>query len=179
MKVSVCITSHNRLEQLKNAIYYVKHQSYPIYDIKVYASGYEDDELSGLGVDVSYEHDYQDWGHHKRAKAYKEMAGDYFWTVADDDTYPLTFIERMTPGMKTGADIVYCDYATKTNPEYWCKASLERGHIGNGNILVSKRISQMTPYTDCTYGGDWIFIDSCLKNGATTHYIEESLHFHV
>lgn len=179
MNVSVCITTHNRLEQLKNSIYYVKHQSYPIHEIRVYASGYPNDSLSGLGVDVFYEHDYQDWGHHKRAKAFKEMTGDYFWTVADDDTYPLTFIERMTPGMETGADIVYCDYATKTKPEYWCKASLERGHIGNGNILVSKRIAQMTPYTDCTYGGDWIFIEACLRNGATTHYIPESLHFHV
>lgn len=175
--VSVCITSHNRIEQLKNAIYYVKHQSYPIHEIKVYASGYDPDSLSGLGVDISYEHDYQDWGHHKRAKAYKELTGDYIWTVADDDTYPLTFIERMTPGMD--ADIVYCDFATKTRPEYWCKASLNRGCIGNGNVLISKRIAGITQYSDCTYGGDWLFIEACIKNGATTHYIPESLHFHV
>lgn len=178
-RISVCITTHNRLEALKNAIYTVQNQTYPIYKIQVYASGYDPYKVDPqLNVPVSFEHDYKDWGHHKRAKAMRELDGDYIWTVCDDDQYLLTFLERMLPGMQADADIVYCNFATKTRPEYWCKAELERGKIGNGCILVSKRIAAITPYADMSYGGDWLFIEACLKNGATTYHVDESLFFH-
>lgn len=178
VKISVCITSHQRLEQLKNAIYFVKNQSYPIYEIKVYASGYKEGELDNLGVNVSYEQDYKDWGHHKRAKAMTEFTGDYLWCVCDDDQYPFTFIERMLPGMLEKYDIVYCNFASKTKDDYWVKTLLNRGHITNGCFLTSKRIAKITPYRGVTYSGDWTFIEDCLKNGATTKHIDEYLYFH-
>lgn len=177
-RISVCITTHNRMEALKNAIQTVKNQTYPIFELKVYASGYNPDDLKSLGVPASIEQDYKDWGHHKRAKAMQELTGDYIWTVCDDDQYPYTFLERMLPGMQAEADIIYCDYATKTRPEYWCEAALERGHIGNGCILVSNKMAKSVPYVDRSYGGDWIFIKSCLDAGATTHHIKEHIFFH-
>jgi glycosyltransferase involved in cell wall biosynthesis len=176
--ISVCITTHNRYEALKNALYFVKHQTHPIKEVKIYASGYEDGLLDGLG-DVSYEHDYQDWGHHKRAKAYQELTGDYIWTAADDDQYPFTFLERMLPGMDALADIVYCNFATKTRPEYYIKAQLQRGSIGNGCVLISKKMAKSVPYRDTSYGGDWLFIKDCIDAGATSYHIDETLHFHA
>lgn len=175
--VSVCITTHQRLEQLKNALYFVKNQTYPIKEIKIYASGYKEGELDDLGVEVSYEQDWKDWGHHKRAKAFKELTGDYIWTVCDDDQYPFTFLERMFVN-HNGEDIIYCNFGTKTRPHYWVKSMLHRGYIGNGNILVSKKIASITPYVGMSYSGDWTFIEDCLKNKATSRHVDEGLYFH-
>lgn len=179
LKISVAIVSHNRLESLKNMIHTIKNQTYPIHELKIFCSGYDEEVIKSLGVDYSMEPDRKDWGHDKRAKALKWFTGDYILTASDDDQYLFTFLERMIKSIgEARPDIIFCDFATKTRPEYYLEASLNRGCITNGCLLTSKEIAATVEYTDRNYGGDWNFVSDCISAGALFHHVPETLFFH-
>lgn len=171
--VTIALISHDRLKKLEHMIYEMQEQTRQPDVIKAYISGYTDREVEYLRktyptITFSVQPDKKDWGHDKRAIALKECETDYINTVNDDDQYVLIYLEVMMQDVKLSkADIVYCNFATRTNPDFWIDATLERGRITNGNMLISQKVAHSIEYRHRNYAGDWFFVEDCIKAGIT------------
>lgn len=92
--------------------------------------------------------------------------------------YPFVFLEFMINHARSNkADIIYCDFATRTNKDFFIDAGLERGRITNGCMMISKEVANTVPYTHRTYAGDWFFVEECLKRGKTFSKLSNLLFF--
>jgi hypothetical protein len=182
MSVTVAVITHDRLEKLKHILYVISEQTVQPDKVEVYYSGYGD-ELDSL--QDKYQHftwssqpDKKDWGHDKRAKALERCETDWIVTMNDDDQYPFVFLEFMLQHAKVNpAGIVYCDFCTRTNPDFFIEAKLERGHITNGCMLISKETAHSVPYEHRTYAGDWFFVEECIRRGVTFSKLNRMLFF--
>lgn len=183
MSITVAVITHDRLRKLEHLLYIIGEQTVQPDRVEVYYSGYEDGQLSLLKEKYPnytwiVQQDKKDWGHDKRANALQKCTTDWIVTMNDDDQYPFVFLELMLQAGKTsGADIVYCDFATRTNPDFCVDAKLERGHITNGCMLINQRVALSIPYTHRTYAGDWFFVNDCINSGVNFHKLNKLLFF--
>lgn len=144
MSVTIAVITHARLRKLEHLLYIISEQTVQPDVVEVYYSGYEHGELNILQEKYKdhkwiIQPDKKDWGHDKRAIALACCQTDWIVTMNDDDQYPFVFLEFMLQAGKTSkADIVYCDFSTRTNPDFCVDAKLERGHITNGCMLINQ-----------------------------------------
>jgi len=183
MSITVAVITHDRLSKLEHILYVISEQTVQPDKVEVYYSGYEGSELDDLQDKYrSYEWhsqpDRKDWGHDKRAIALHNCTNDWIITMNDDDQYPFVFLEFMINHARSNkADIIYCDFATRTNKDFFIDAGLERGRITNGCMMISKEVANTVPYTHRTYAGDWFFVEECLKRGKTFSKLSNLLFF--
>ena len=172
MSVTVAVITHDRLKKLEHILYVISEQTVQPERIEVYYSGYSD-ELDALQEKYPSciwmsQPDRKDWGHDKRAVALQHCTTDWIVTMNDDDQYPFVFLEFMLQHAKLNkADIVYCDFATRTSEKFFIEAKLERGHITNGCMLINQRVALSIPNEHRTFSGDWLYVEDCLRSGVT------------
>lgn len=183
MTVTVAVITHDRFKKLHHILYVIGEQTVQPDKVIIYASGYSDEQITILrnmypDYTVIVCPDKKDWGHTKRAEALASCETDYIVTMNDDDQYPFVFLEMMLQKAKqTDAGIVYCDFATRTNPDFFVSAKLERGHITNGCMLVKQSVALSVPYTHREYAGDWFFIEDCIKRDVSFSKLDHCLFF--
>lgn len=183
MSVTVAVITHDRLKKLEHLLYLISEQTVQPDQVEVYYSGYEGGELDNLQMKFPAhiwisQPDKKDWGHDKRAVALQRCTTDWIVTMNDDDQYPFVFLEFMLQEAKISqADIVYCDFATRTNPDFFVEAKLERGHITNGCMLINQRVALSIPYSHRTYAGDWFFVEECKNSGVKFSKLSKCLFF--
>lgn len=183
MSVTVAVITHDRLKKLEYLLYQISEQTTQPDKVEVYHSGYDDGELNILqnkypNYNFISQPDKKDWGHDKRAVALQHCTTDWIVTMNDDDQYPFVFLEFMLQAGKTSeADVVYCDFATRTNESFFVNAELERGHITNGCMLINQRVALSIPYSHRTYAGDWFFVEECVRSGVRFHKLDMCLFF--
>jgi len=184
MTVTVAVITHDRARKLEHILYVISEQTVQPDKVVIYYSGYEDGEINHLHE--KYQHytwksqpDRKDWGHEKRAKALQDCNTDWIVTMNDDDQYPFVFLEFMLQHAKLNkdAEIVYCDFATRTNTDFFVEAKLERGHITNGCMLISRGVANSVPYEHRTYAGDWFFVEECMKRNVEFSKLSQLLFF--
>lgn len=181
--LTVAVISHDRLKKLEHLLYELKEQTLQPDKVVVYCSGYESDVIDYLKnkyihFTISPQPDRKDWGHEKRAIAFQECDTDYIATINDDDQYLFIYLEWMMQAAKlSNAGITYCDFATRTQPDFWVPAKLERGAISNGCMLLKNEVVKRIPYRHRTYAGDWFFVDDCMKAGITFHHVPHTMAF--
>jgi hypothetical protein len=181
--LTVAVITHDRLKKLEHLLYELKEQTQQPDKVVVYCSGYEDDVVDYLRgkykhFTFSVQPNRKDWGHEKRAIAFQECETDYITTINDDDQYPFVFLEMMMKEAKLSkAGIVYCDFATRTQPQFWIDAKLERGSITNGCMLITNQVAKTVPYKHRTYAGDWYFVEDCINAGVTFSKVPHTLAF--
>lgn len=182
MTVTVAVITHDRLKKLEHILYVISEQTVQPDKIEVYYSGYVN-ELDALQDKYPRciwmsQPDRKDWGHDKRAVALQHCTTDWIVTMNDDDQYPFVFLELMLQHAKLNqAGIIYCDFATRTNIDFFVESKLERGHITNGCLLISKEVATTIPYEHRTYAGDWFFVEECLRRGVTFSKLNKLLFF--
>lgn len=182
MSITVAVITHDRLEKLKHILYVISEQTVQPDKVEVYYSGYGD-ELDDLqdkyrSFEWHSHPDKKDWGHDKRATALHNCTNDWIVTMNDDDQYPFVFLEFMINHARLSeAEVIYCDFATRTNKDFFIDAGLERGRITNGCMLISKKVATSVPYTHRTYAGDWFFVEECIKRGVTFSKLNKMLFF--
>lgn len=183
MTVTVAVITHDRVRKLEHILYVISEQTVQPDRVEVYYSGYDDGELDTLQDKYpAYiwmsQPDRKDWGHDKRAKALKSCETDWIVTMNDDDQYPFVFLEFMLQHAKLHeCGIVYCDFATRTNEQFFVEAKLERGHITNGCMLISRQVALSIPYDHRTYAGDWFFVEECVRQGVVFSKLNKLLFF--
>ncbi len=181
MTVTVAVITHDRLKKLEHILYCIYEQTVQPDKVVVYYSGYDGNELDDLQdkyrCEWKSQPDRKDWGHDKRAKALQECTTDWIVTMNDDDQYPFVFLEFMLQHARPNkAGIVYCDFATRTNVDFFVEAKLERGHITNGCMLISREAAKV-PYEHRTYAGDWFYVEECIKRGVIFSKLSKLLFF--
>lgn len=183
MSVTVAVITHDRLRKLEHILYVISEQTIQPDKVEVYYSGYDGNELDNLqdkyiNFEWLSQPDRKDWGHEKRSIALQKCTTDWIVTMNDDDQYPFVFLEFMLQHAKLNpADIIYCDFATRTNPDFFVEAKLERGHITNGCMLINQRVALGIPYTHRTYAGDWFFVEDCIKHDAKFSKLSKMLFY--
>lgn len=183
MTVTVAVITHDRFKKLQHILYVIGEQTVQPGRVVIYASGYSHEQIQVLknmypeyGLVICP--DKKDWGHTKRAEALADCETDYIVTMNDDDQYPFVFLEYMLGHAKTSnADIVYCDFATRTNPDFFISAKLERGHITNGCMLIKQSVARSVPYDQRVYAGDWFFVEECIKRNVVFSKLGKCLFF--
>ena len=90
--ITAAILTHERPKKIKNMIYQLENQTERFDKIKIYASGYDEEEFNWCKYDVEYQPDKKDWGHAKRAAAINECDTDYILCACDDDIYLYHFL---------------------------------------------------------------------------------------
>lgn len=183
MSVTVAVITHDRLKKLEHILYIISEQTVQPDLVEVYHSGYEGDELNEL--QDKYPHfkwlsqpDRKDWGHDKRAIALEHCTTDWIVTMNDDDQYPFVFLEFMLQHAKLNkADVIYCDFSTRTNRDFAVEAKPERGYITSGCMLISKKVANTVPYEHRSYAGDWFYVEKCLERGHTFSKLSKMLFF--
>jgi hypothetical protein len=169
MTTTIAVITHDRFKKLNHLLYEIGEQTVQPDRVEIYASGYDSTQIDDLiksypDYEVLVHPDKKDWGHDKRAIALTNCQTDYIVTMNDDDQYPYVFLEFMLNHAKiTRADIVYCDFATRTQEQFLVDAKLERGSITNGCMLIGRKIANRVPYDHRTYAGDWYFVEECIK----------------
>lgn len=183
MSVTIAVITHDRLRKLEHLLYIISEQTVQPDRVEVYYSGYEDGQLSLLKEKYPnhtwiVQQDKKDWGHDKRANALQHCTTDWIVTMNDDDQYPFVFLEFMLQHAKLNkAGVVYCNFATRTNENFFIDAKLERGHITNGCMLISQKVATTIPYSHRLYAGDWYFVEDCMKSGVVFSKLDKLLFF--
>jgi len=184
MTLTIAVITHDRFKKLQHILYVIGEQTVQPDKVVIYASGYSHEQIQVLknmypeyGLVICP--DKKDWGHTKRSEALANCDTDWIVTMNDDDQYPFVFLEFMLQHAKLNkeAQVVYCDFATRTNSDFFIESKLERGHITNGCMLISKHTATTVPYEHRTYAGDWFFVEECIKRGTIFSKLNKLLFF--
>lgn len=180
MKVEIAIITHNREKQLYNLLYDIENQTFGNIVIKIYASGYTQDQLDKLkeNYQVFPQPDMNDFGHEKRAIALKNCDVDYIVTVNDDDQYSHVFVDIMLKeAVKSGADVTYCDFGLGDRDGFITESKLARSYITNGSMLITRNVAIRYSYPYRDRGADWHYVEDLIAKGVKFHRVPKVLFF--
>lgn len=179
MHISVAIVSHEREKKLIHMIRQWEEQTFPVSELRIFASGYDDDFLSKIKHPVIKCPDRKDWGHEKRTEAMHTFTGDYIICSSDDDIYLYHFLDKMNnKAEETKADIIYCNFRTWNANRTYVNSKPKRGSITNGCMMLSKKLCEELPYISRGYASDGLYVDEAVARGYTTAKVDECLFFH-
>lgn len=145
-KVSVVITTHNRLNMLKKAIKSVEMQSYSNIEIVIVNDNSDDgtkeylDKLVGENIVIKHLYGSQSrGGNHARNVGINTSTGDLIAFLDDDDFWNVKKIEKQVAIFKKDSKIglVYCGYERITNQKIRTKVMPDynfKGKIGNNAL---------------------------------------------
>jgi hypothetical protein len=180
--ITAAIVTHQRPKQLKFMVWMLENQTELFDEIKIYASGYDEDELSWVKYPISYQPDKKDWGHEKRAMAMNEAETDYVLCASDDDIYPYHFLEQMKKGVEDSqADIIACDFRTQreADGEPYHTAEPKLGGVTSGSMIIKTSfVKNICSYDHRDFGADGKFAQDAISKGGTFYRVPELLFFH-
>ncbi|MGM0174597.1 glycosyltransferase family 2 protein [Enterococcus sp. DIV0800] len=141
-KVSVIITTHNRLPMLKKAIECVKNQTYPEIELNIINDNSNDGTREYLekikDSSINIKHLYGEnskGGNHARNVGIDMSSGDFIAFLDDDDIWNNQKVEKQIEifGKDSSVGLVYCGYERLTDDRLSTKVlpnPLFRGNIG-------------------------------------------------
>ena len=113
-----------------------------------------------------------DWGHAKRAQGVDLARCDALGFFNADDSYELTYIEKMMAEIEDGADAVYCSWNTIPN----CIFAL--GSSTSGNFVVRTGLARAVGYPDRHYEADGTFINAIGAHATHIARVDDLLYHH-
>lgn len=116
--------------------------------------------------------DRSDWGHHKRAIGLEMATGDATGFFNADDSYELTYVEKMMAAIEAGADVAYCSWNTIPDCEYALCSST------SGNHIFRTTIGKRAGYIDRSYVADGVFIERIKAVTSNIVRVDELLYHH-
>ena len=126
------------------------------------------------GVTFHVREDRDDWGHEKRAEGRFIATGDFMGFFNDDDSYDLTYIEKLLNATEDGFyDVAYVGW----NSIPYCE--FRTHHSTSGNYIVRTSIARRADYEHRVYDSDGKFIESIKEIGAVVApRVDGVLYFH-
>lgn len=116
--------------------------------------------------------DKQDWGHDKRALGLGMAEGEAVGFFNADDSYELTYVEKMMAEIEAGADAVYCSWSGIPDCTFNCCSST------SGNFIVRTGLARAVGYTQRDYCADGAFINAIRDNATHVARVDDLLYHH-
>lgn len=114
----------------------------------------------------------EDWGHEKRAEGLEYAKGDAVGFFNADDSYELTYVEKMMAEIEAGADAVYCSWSGIPDCTFNSCSST------SGNFIVRTGLARAVGYTQRDYCADGAFINAIRDNATHVARVDDLLYWH-
>lgn len=112
-----------------------------------------------------------DWGHSKREMGLILARAEVVGFFNADDSYDLTYVEKMMAEIEAGADVAYCSWNTIPHCDF------APGSSTSGNFIVRTDIARRAEYRDRHYEADGTFIER-VREIARVARVDDLLYFH-